>query len=223
MKKKIAILLLSCLLALSSCGKKTNQDDVSEPSVVQSESANSTESSTQPEENNSSSSSESIEPSEEINSDEDTSDIELTIPADFVGQQTQADLDKKAEEYGIKSIVLNSDGSATYTMTKQQHTEFLEEYREQINSTLNELIGSEDYTNFTAIKANENYTEFTITTKSAELDMAESFSVIAFYMYGGIYNVLNGEEIDNISVTFINADSGEVISVSNSSDMEKTN
>lgn len=53
--------------------------------------------------------------------------------------------------------------------------------------------------------------------------MAESFSVIAFYMYGGIYNVLNGEEIDNISVTFINADSGEVISVSNSSDMEKTN
>ena len=97
MKKKIAILLLSCLLALSSCGKKTNQDDVSEPSVVQSESANSTESSTQPEENNSSSSSESIEPSEEINSDEDTSDIELTIPADFVGQQTQADLDKKAK------------------------------------------------------------------------------------------------------------------------------
>mgnify|MGYP001027420794 FL=1 len=223
MKKKIAILLLSCLLALSSCGKKTNQDDVSEPSVVQSESANSTESSTQPEENNSSSSSESIEPSEEINSDEDTSDIELTIPADFVGQQTQADLDKKAEEYGIKSIVLNSDGSATYTMTKQQHTEFLEEYRAQINSTLNELIGSEDYPNFTAIKANENYTEFTITTKSAELDMAESFSVIAFYMYGGIYNVLNGEEIDNISVTFINADSGEIISVSNSSDMEKTN
>lgn len=223
MKKKIAILLLSCLLALSSCGKKTNQDDVSEPSVGQSESANSTESSTQPEENNSSSSSESMEPSEEINSDEDTSDIELTIPADFVGQQTQADLDKKAEEYGIKSIVLNSDGSATYTMTKQQHAEFLEEYRAQINSTLNELIGSEDYPNFTAIKSNENYTEFTITTKSAELDMAESFSVIAFYMYGGIYNVLNGEEIDNISVTFINADSGEVISVSNSSDMEKTN
>ena len=118
-----------------------------------------------------------------------------------------------------KRWTLNEDGSATYIMTKAQHEAFLAGARESLDSTLAKMIASEEYPNFTDIKANEDYTEFTITTKSSELDFAESFSVLAFYMYGGMYAVFSGNEVDNISVTFVNADTGEVISSSNSSDI----
>lgn len=93
--------------------------------------------------------------------------------------------------------------------------------KEQINNSLKELIDSETYPNFTKIEANDNFTEFKITTKSAQLDFNESFSVLAFYMYGGLYSVFSGEEAGNISVTFINADSGEVIRAANSSEMDQ--
>ena len=59
------------------------------------------------------------------NSPQQDADLQLDIPAEFVGEQTQEDLNKIAEEYGIKSITLNDDGSATYVMTSKQHEEFL--------------------------------------------------------------------------------------------------
>ena len=103
-------------------------------------------------------------------------------------------------------------------MTKAQHSKLLEETRTSINSSLAEMVGSDEYPNFTNIEANDDFTEFAITTKSTKLDLAESFSVIGFYMYGGMYAIFNGTEVENISVKFINADTGEVISESNSSD-----
>ncbi|MCM1101884.1 MAG: hypothetical protein NC079_09440 [Clostridium sp.] len=146
--------------------------------------------------------------------------VELNIPASFIGEQTQEDLDKLADEEGFQSIVLNADGSATYTMTQEQHESLLEEYREQIRSSLDEMIGSESYPNFTKIETNRDFTEFTITTKSEELGWNESFSVLAFYTYGGLYGVFSGAEPDNISVTFVNEASGEVLQTANSSDMQ---
>lgn len=125
------------------------------------------------------------------------------------------------EEKGYNSITLNDDGSATYVLTKQQHKEMMEELKNTINSSMSEMVDSEDYPNYTNVTANEDFTEFEITTKSSELAMAETFSVLAFYMYGGMYNVFNGTDIDNITVKFINADTGEVISTTNSKDMEK--
>lgn len=146
--------------------------------------------------------------------------VVIDVPKDFVGDTTQEELDKKAKKYGYK-VKLNDDGSATYTMTKSQHREMMEELTINLNQSLTEMIGSENYPNFTDIKANSNFTEFTITTKSKELDLAESFSVIGFYMYGGMYNTFNGTSIDNIHVDFINADTGEILSSSDSKDMKE--
>lgn len=38
-------------------------------------------------------------------------------------------------------------------------------------------------------------------------------------MYGGIYGIFSGEEVENIQVTFINEATGDVISESNSSEL----
>ena len=146
--------------------------------------------------------------------------MELTIPADYVGETTQEELDATAKENDFKSITLNEDGSATYVMTKGQHKKMMSEMESEINTALSEMIGSEDYPNFTNIKANSDFTEFTITTTSAELNFNESFSTIVFYTYGGMYNAFNGTTVDNIHVDFVNADSGEIISSADSSEAE---
>ena len=81
------------------------------------------------------------------------------------------------------------------------------------------MIGSEDYPNATAAEHNDNYTSFTVTTKSEELGFNESFSVLSFYIYGGMYNSFNGTPADNIHVDFINEASGEVIDSFDSENM----
>ena len=81
------------------------------------------------------------------------------------------------------------------------------------------MVGSDDYPNFTDIKANSDFTNFTVTTTSTELDMAESLSIMTFYLDGGMYSIFNGTDVDNIHVDFVNADSGEIISSSDSSEM----
>ena len=40
-----------------------------------------------------------------------------------------------------------------------------------------------------------------------------------FYMYGGMYNIFNGTEVENIAVDFINEATGQIINSANSRDM----
>ena len=155
------------------------------------------------------------------NENEAISDENAEIGVDE-GLLTVEITDTIAKENGYESIKLNSDGSATYKMTKSQHKKMLKEMADGFNQSFNEMIGSEDYPNFTEIKANDNFTDFTIKTKSTELDFNESFSVMNFYLCGGMYNIYSGDEVDNIHVKFINDTTGEVISESNSKDMAET-
>lgn len=192
MKKKIYAILLAATLAMSLVACGDNDDSKKESET-----------------NN-----------DKIEVDENLLTVELTIPSDFVGETTQEELNQTVEEEdGLKSITLNEDGSATYVMTKKKHKEMMSEIKTGIDEELQAMVGSEDYPNFTKVEANENYTSFTITTTSSELDLAESFSVMSFYMQGGLYNVFNGTPADNIHVDFVNADSGAIISSSDSSDM----
>lgn len=142
-------------------------------------------------------------------------DVTITIPAEFMRETSQEELDEAAAEIGYK-VKLNDDGSATYTMTKSQHKQMMDEITDSLTESINEMVGSEDYPNFTKIETNSDFTNFIVTTKSLEPDLNESFSVMGFYMFGGIYNIFNGTEVDNIHVEFVNADSGEVISSSDS-------
>lgn len=205
-----AILILSLILS-TGCSKHTDKVSATSETTSIADSNNTVSAET----NN------DLEAVGKVDVEKGLFNVELTIPANFVGEQTQEELNKMCEEKGYNSITLNDDGSATYVLTKQQHKEMMEELKNTINSSMSEMVDSEDYPNYTNVTANEDFTEFEITTKSSKLAMAETFSVLAFYMYGGMYNVFNGTDIDNITVKFINADTGEVISTTNSKDMEK--
>ena len=214
MKKKIVTILLISSLALTACGSNNQVQSSSAPSTQTVEEAD-----TQGTENDIS----ELNAIGDIDVDKNLFDVTITVPADLVGDTTQEELDAKAADSDIHSITLNDDGSATYVMSKSQHKKMMQELADNINSTLSDMVGSEDYPNFTDIKANSDFTNFTVTTTSTELDLTDSISIMGFYMYGGMYAIFNGSDVGNIHVDFVNADSGEIINSADSSDMATDN
>lgn len=214
MKKKIVTILLISSLALTACGSNNQVQSSSAPSTQTAEEAD-----TQGTENDIS----ELNAIGDIDVDKNLFDVTITVPADLVGDTTQEELDAKAADSDIHSITLNDDGSATYVMSKSQHKKMMQELANNINSTLSDMVGSEDYPNFTDIKANSDFTNFTVTTTSTELDLTDSISIMGFYMYGGMYAIFNGSDVGNIHVDFVNADSGEIINSADSSDMATDN
>ena len=214
MKKKIVPILLISSLALTACGSNNQVQSSSAPSTQTAEEAD-----TQGTENDIS----ELNAIGDIDVDKNLFDVTITVPADLVGDTTQEELDAKAADSDIHSITLNDDGSATYVMSKSQHKKMMQELADNINSTLSDMVGSEDYPNFTDIKANSDFTNFTVTTTSTELDLTDSISIMGFYMYGGMYAIFNGSDVGNIHVDFVNADSGEIINSADSSDMATDN
>ena len=159
-----------------------------------------------------------------IDVDKGLLNVEITIPAESAEYygfnfESQEEADAYAKEQGFKSATLGDDGSVTIVMSKSQHKKTMEGLSKTIDEALQEMIGSEDYPNITAVEHNDNYTSFTVTTKSEELGFNESFSVLSFYIYGGMYNSFNGTPADNIHVDFINEASGEVIDSFDSENM----
>lgn len=204
--KKVSCLCLSIfmMLTLAACGSNSSQPAAEDGGGTVSNTGDETEGS----ENQS------------IQTEENLFDVEITIPADIMGEEiTQEELDETvAGNDGVKSVVLNADGSATYTMTKAAHADMVKEIAAEIDATLDEMVSSADYT-FTQIEHNEDYTKFTVITDAAELGLADTISTVVFYMCGGMYGAFSGNTPDNIQVDFVNAATGEIIDSANSKDM----
>lgn len=139
------------------------------------------------------------------------SGVKITLPAELMGETTQEDLDEAVAEGEFLSAVLNEDGTVTCEMSKSKHKELMKAVEAEINKALEDMIGSAEFPNITNIEHEDDYSSFTVTTKSTELDMAESISVLAFYMYGGMYGACNGDTDVVIKVSFVNADTGDTI------------
>ena len=215
MKKKFIALLICTSIIFTGCGSApsaSSDNPEEETTNAESEDSSSDEGSEEAEESS------DLDSLGDIEVDDDLFDVTITIPADYVSSTTQEELDAEVAEVGCKAT-LNDDGSATYVMTKKQHKKLMDDIATNINDSLNKMVGSEDYPNITSVTANSDFTEFTVTTKNAEPDMSESFAVMSFYMFGGLYHIFNGTTVDNIHVDYVNADSGEVISSADSSDM----
>lgn len=206
MRKKIFMVALTVAVVTSGCGAKSEAAVPETTTVAETTVAESSEESRS-----------NLEAVGDVKVDKGIFDVKLEIPADFVGNSTQEDLDKKAAEYGYKAT-LNADGSATYEMTKSQHKKMMEDYAASLNESMAKMVGSESCPNVTDVKANEDFTSFTITTKNTEPDLGESMSVISLYVMSGAYNIFNGTPVDNVHIDFVNADSGEVISSTDSKD-----
>lgn len=217
MKKLIALCLaVSLALTLAACGGTVSSESTS---TAASSSAPSATSSLPEETTSSSDGTEALDALGDIDVEENLFDVEITLPAEYVESTTQEEVDQAAEEAGVHSATLNDDGSVTFIMSKSQHAELLEEVRTSIRQSLDEMVGSEDYPNITAIETNDDFTEFTVTTTSTELSLGEGLSVMGYYLYGGMYGIFSGETPENIHVDFVNADTGKILQSADSREM----
>ena len=207
MKKWITILLAAAmLLSIAACGTAEKAETPAADTEEQAAEESAAEA--------------DVESDGGLEVDRGLFNVTITIPAEFLEEgKTQADYDAEAKEKGFKSATLNEDGSVTYVMTRVQHEEMMAETRAAIEESLAGMSNNADFPNFTSIDANADYTEFTVHCTTEELSFTESFSVLGFYMIGGMYNAFNGTPVDNIHVVFVNDATGAVISESNSADM----
>ena len=142
--------------------------------------------------------------------------VSITLPSSFLGDVTQEDLDNEAGASYV-SAKLNDDGSVTMKLTMAQYEEMMREIIEEVDSSINELKDDENC-NITDIKHNDDYTVFDVTLSSNEVGLYDAFSVIGFYMYGGIYAAFAGNTVDKIVVNFYDPD-GNLITTSDSSEL----
>lgn len=211
MKHRIFTLTLALLLVLSLAGCGSSEPQTSVTTQAATNSTTSTETTT---------GFEDLEAIGELEVDQNLFTVEITVPADFLGEGiTQESLDADAAASNYISAKLNDDGSVTYVMTKAVHDEMMVGVRDNIQQALEEMVGSEEFPSFTKVEANDDFTQFTVETTSTELGLVESFSVLGFYMFGGMYHAFNGTQVDDIAVTFINADTGDTVGEAHSSDM----
>ncbi len=212
MKRIFALILAFALLAtLCACGGKKDDGAVS----TQPAGTDATEAQTGADTGEGEGSS-----SGGVEVDEGLFNVTLTIPAEFAEDMTQDELDAEVADGEVKSAKLNEDGSVTLEMSKKQHDEMMSGLADSFQETFDGMINDEG-TNFVSIDYNDDFTEFTVVTTSTELNLTESFSSLALYFAGGMYNAFAGNPVDNICVKFVNQTSGEVIEEANSRDMNE--
>lgn len=156
-----------------------------------------------------------------IDVDKNMFDVTITIPADIVGKdKTQEDFDSLAREKGYKSITLNEDGSATYVMTKSQHSELMQTTKQNIEEGLTKIINDTE-NNIVDINTNNDYTDIKVYLSKDKLSLYDGINNLAFILYGGMYNAFNGTPVNNIHIQYIHNETGDIISEVNSSELGK--
>lgn len=154
----------------------------------------------------------------ELENDDELSMIEIVMPMGFFENSTQEELDKIAKEKKYESITLNEDRSATYKMKKSIYNEKIKEIENVINDELLVIAGSEEYPNIVGIEAKNSFSEFVVKVANGKINEEEKGIVYQFSLYGNIYNLWKGKEIDNINVKFVDEKSEEKMYEFNSKD-----
>lgn len=220
---RIMIAALAAAAILAACGSDNNKQEDGKNNVT----AGSTATEEASEDAAEGSTEKAVEETDEssISVDKGLMNVEVNISkdyAEYMGMtfETQEEADEYAKKNGFAGVTKNDDGSYTIKMSKAKHKELMDNLKKSFDEDLEKTVESENYPNFKKIETNDDYTEFKITTSSESLDFNESFSVLGFYMYGGLYNALNGTPVDNVHVDFINESSGEIIESYDSRDMD---
>ena len=149
--------------------------------------------------------------------------VTITVPSNLLGEDarnTQAEYDAFAKESGYDSATLNDDGSVTYVMSNQKHDEIMQELRNTINSSFNDLKNEEGYEHIESISANNTFTEFSVVVSKEKIGFMDSALTFILRVSGEMYNIFNGTPTDNVAIKFVNSETGETIHEVNTSELE---
>lgn len=217
MKVLSLVLVVVFLLSLAACSTEQANNEETESDVrIEVEVENSSDDSEVDDEKEK----EEDEAADSIEVDENLLSVDVTVPASFFDGSSEEEIKSDAEENGYSRIVVNDDGSVTYTMTKKQYKELLDELKVGVDEYIVDLTTGEDkIASFTSISYNDDLTVFDIKVDSSLYSSWDSLGALGFYVLGGFYQAVAGEEAD-IIVNFIDKDSGELIESGSSANLD---
>ena len=171
--KKLAVLLLALILvfSLSACGKEKDPGAVKPGEDVQSSSK---------------------DEDKGIGADENLLTVDITIPAELLGEDATGELTEEQKSQGFKSAKLNEDGSMTLTISKANYKDFMKEYRKSIAEGLDSISTSGDYPSIKKLEYNDDFSKVTMTVDKASYEGSfDGFANLAIGMSGMIYQAFD--------------------------------
>lgn len=128
--------------------------------------------------------------------------VELTVPATYVNNATQEDLNTTAQKAGYESITLNEDGSATYRITPAQHQTMLENLRIGIQDKIKLLPTSPKYDSIDNIITNDDFTSYEVHLNISGTDFDTSMVILNLRMYTAMYQAFCGNNDISMHIDF---------------------
>ena len=144
--------------------------------------------------------------------------IKLTVPGEYAANADQEALSQTASELNYESITLNENGSVTYIMSKDQHTEMMANLHTGITQALNAMVGSKDYNRIASVTPNDDFTYIKVTLNSKDINYNNSMSMIQFKTYHLLYSAFNGTPDSKLTVEYYNVN-GELVLTMGSDDL----
>ncbi|MPM72131.1 hypothetical protein SDC9_119104 [bioreactor metagenome] len=110
------------------------------------------------------------------------------------------------------TAVVNPDGSVTYTMTRAQQKQMLDETKVNVQDSIAGFVNDPE-NSFTAVEVNDEMSQFTVKVDAARYSPLETLYGVVFYVSGGLYQQFAGVDSDAVDVTveYVDDATGEVL------------
>ena len=146
--------------------------------------------------------------------------VTIVIPTVYEDVETQQEADEIRDRNGYESAVLEEDGSLVIVMSRSQFDEMIREFKENVDKGISEIINAGGNSSIEKIEYNDDYSVFTVTVSDEELGIIERQAADELIMYGTLYHVYTGNDVDQIRVDYVSAESGEIIETADSGDLD---
>jgi len=143
--------------------------------------------------------------------------VTVVIPTVYEDVKTQEEADEICRRNGYESAVLEEDGSLTIVISRSVYDEMIRQYKESVDKGIAEITAGDS--SIVKIEYNEDYSEFTVTVSEDELGIIERQAADELVMYGTLYHVYTGNDVDHITVNYVNG-SGETVETADSGSLD---
>ena len=135
----------------------------------------------------------------------------IVIPTMYESVTSQEEADKIAEKNGYESAFLEEDGSLTVVMEEKVYEKMISAFLDSVEKGVKEIIGEGSVSSVKKIEYNEDLSVFTVSVDADEIGIIERQAAEELVMYGTLYHIYTGNNVDHIQVDFVSEESGEVI------------
>ncbi len=146
--------------------------------------------------------------------------VTIVIPTVYEDVKTQEEADGIRDKNGYESAVLQEDGSLVIVMSQSQYDDMISDFKKDVDKGISEIIGTDDESSIEKIEYNDDYSVFTVTVSDDEIGIIERQAAHELIMYGTLYHVYTGNDVDQIRVDYVSARSGEIIETADSGDLD---